>query len=600
MLPLSAHAISFGEQSSFSFSNDPVEFLTVDEAFKFTTEVTNKELIIHWSAADDYYLYLKRFNLLADNKILETHFDQTPELIDDPGFGSVKVFYHNVTQRILLANIPKHSTLELQYQGCADAGLCYPPETQPIVLSSPTYESATSLNNVPTRNTNQEPPSTQTAQGIHWVLENASFFNVMLLFFVIGLGLTFTPCVLPMIPILSSIIVGQKDLSTRKAFFLSLSYVLGMASIYALAGVIVGLLGASFNIQSALQNPWVLMSTAGFFVVLSLSMFGLYDIRLPQKLQDKLNNMGQKQQGGTYLSVFAMGALSALVVSPCVSPALAGSLTYIGATGDAALGGSALLMMGLGMGVPLMIIGVGGGKFVPKAGAWMQTIKEFFGVMLLGVSLWLLERLIPGEILLLLISILLGVYAIQLGALDSASAGVERVKKGLAIIMLMYAGVLMLGSFTQGTNPLNPLKNLSSSSTLSNNTVTPSQSVNTPAAFTRINNLKELQAAIKTAGDNHQMVMFDFYADWCISCKIMEHNVFSDPNIKSSLNDFVLLQVDMTDNTADHKALLDHFGLFGPPSILFFSINGEEILDARIQGDMNLEQFTNHLDQFLL
>jgi thiol:disulfide interchange protein DsbD len=403
-----------------------------------------------------------------------------------------------------------------------------------------------------------------------------------------------------MIPILSSIIVGQKDLSTRKAFFLSLSYVLGMASIYALAGVIVGLLGASFNIQSALQNPWVLMSTAGFFVVLSLSMFGLYDIRLPQKLQDKLNNMGQKQQGGTYLSVFAMGALSALVVSPCVSPALAGSLTYIGATGDAALGGSALLMMGLGMGVPLMIIGVGGGKFVPKAGAWMQTIKEFFGVMLLGVSLWLLERLIPGEILLLLISILLGVYAIQLGALDSATAGVERVKKGLAIIMLMYAGVLMLGSFTQGTNPLNPLKNLSSSSTLSNNTVTPSQSVNTPAAFTRINNLNELQAAIKTAGDNHQMVMFDFYADWCISCKIMEHNVFSDPNIKSSLKDFVLLQVDMTDNTADHKALLDHFGLFGPPSILFFSINGEEILDARIQGDMNLEQFTNHLDQFLL
>ncbi len=422
------------------------------------------------------------------------------------------------------------------------------------------------------------------------------------LFLLIGLGLTFTPCVFPMIPILSSIIAGQGErITTRHAFSLSLIYVLAMALTYTAAGILVGLAGASLNLQAMFQNPWILGTFAGIFVLLSLSMFGFYELQMPAAIQSRLTTLSNNQRGGTFLGVAVMGFLSALIVGPCITAPLVAALLVIGQTGDPVLGGVALFSMSMGMGIPLLIVGTSAGKLLPKAGSWMDAVKAVFGVMLLAVAIWMLERVIPAGVTLLLWAVLLIVSAIYMGALSQLPrevSGWHKLWKGLGVILLVYGILLLIGAASGAKDPLQPLQGVRA----------PAQSTTTPGAvatpagelhFERVKGLDELNARIQQASARGQTVMLDFYADWCISCKEMERYTFSDAGVQQALADTLLLQADVTANDATDQALLQHFGLFGPPSILFFGPDGSERRPYRVMGFMDADSFRPHVVQAL-
>jgi thiol:disulfide interchange protein DsbD len=373
-----------------------------------------------------------------------------------------------------------------------------------------------------------------------------------------------------------------------KAFSLSVTYVLGMAVTYAALGVLVGYFGAEFNIQAKLQSPWVLTLFSLVFIALALSMFGFYELQLPERLRDRLAGMSQEQQGGQYAGVAMMGVLSSLVVSPCVSAPLAGALIYISATGNALIGGVTLLALGLGMGAPLILIGSSGGHLLPKAGAWMTAVKAVFGVMLLAVAIWMLERIIPASVTLGLWAALLIVSATYLGALDtSPRQGWMQLWKGVGVISLVYGILLLIGAFSGANDPMRPLSRLNSLSLpASENAV----------SFRPVEDLESLQQILASAD---VPAMFDFYADWCISCKIMEREVFNDPDIQQQMERFQLLQIDVTENSKAQQAVLKHFNLFGPPSILFFDRHGNQLARFSIQGEMSREAFGDHLTSLL-
>ncbi|MFT5717062.1 MAG: thiol:disulfide interchange protein DsbD, partial [Oleiphilaceae bacterium] len=380
--------------------------------------------------------------------------------------------------------------------------------------------------------------------------------------------------------------------TVAKSLTLSITYVLGMAITYATAGVITGMLGASANIQAALQDPYLLAVFATIFILLALAMFGLYELQLPASIRDRLNTKSQKLHGGHIISVFFIGALSALVVSPCVSAPLAGALLYISSTADAVIGGASLFALGIGMGVPLIIIAVGGGKFLPKAGAWMDNVKAVFGVMLIAVAIWLISRVIPAEVSLGLWAILVGLTATQMGAFDAAKAGWQRISKGLGILLALYAAMLTIGAFTGASNPLKPLQMLDNGST--NNYQQISMQKN-KVEFEIIYDLKGLNQHLRIAKEKGLPAVVDFYADWCISCIVMENQVFPLPEIHSKLNQFYLIKADVTENSDKSQALLEHYGLFGPPSILLFNKTGEERDDLRIVGEISKEAFETRL-----
>jgi len=520
---------------------------------------------------------------------------------EDENFGTVEVYYDRLDIELpITATAP--TTINVSYQGCADAGLCYPPQTFQIqfeppaakaaITTEPPVASATS-----TPNTRQD-NDLSSAGGIVSLLEKGSLWLIILSFFALGLGLTFTPCVLPMIPILSGIITAQQKITTQHAFSLSLAYVMGMALTYAAAGVIAASIGAEGNIQMYMQHPVILGFFAILFIVLSLSMFGYYELQLPHGLQQRLNKLSQKQSGGTYLGVSLMGAISALVVSPCVTAPLIGALIYISATGDQLLGGSALLALGLGMGTPLLIIGTSGGKFLPKAGPWMVAIKSFFGVMMLAIAIWLLERLLPGPITLVLWAALLLISAIHMGALEHAESGMKKTWKGLAILMILYAAMLLMGAATGQSDPLKPLKAFTSSAFSSD--ITSAAGTPSHMDFDIITTPEQLDQLLTKARLQQQPVMLDFYADWCISCKIMARETFDNPNVLKRMQGYRFIQADVTDNSPENQALLSHYQLFGPPGILFFDSAGKEIAAARIMGEMDRADFLTHLDQHRL
>ena len=493
-------------------------FLSPDEAFKLQLKAVDASHIQGaFTIAPGYYLYNKRIKFEIDpNSTGKVESVDLPagEIKDDPNFGKQEVYHHDFNANILLSHLTHNEvTIAATYQGCSEKGLCYAPIKKLISVSVPTGITSTKLDN-PDNDTDK------TTQ----VLKSGNLWLVIAGFFVAGLLLSFTPCVLPMIPILSSIIVGSQSKQVKPskvhAFGLSVAYVLGMALSYTLAGIAAGLSG---NLLSqSLQSPWVLGATALLFVLLAFSMFGFYDLKLPANFESKLLDTSNKLKGGEFAGVFVMGILSALIVSPCVAAPLAGALIYIGQTHNVFLGGLGLFALAMGMGVPLLLIGASAGSILPKAGHWMNMVRNFFGVLMLFMAAYLIWPVLPNNI----------------------------------------------------TVPINNIIGNQAKQTLE---------------FKRIKNVSELESAITAA--NGKYVMLDFYADWCTSCKEMEKLTFSDPIIKNALKDTVLLQADVTENNDDDQTLLKRFGLFGPPGIIFFGANGQEIKSIRTIGFQNSERF---------
>lgn len=575
------------------------EFLPVREAFRLTIARDDQGFIARWQIADGYYLYRDKFHFaLVDNQGMAITALGTPQspagqFKNDEIFGRVEIYQTQVDVRLPLNVIPQQpatATLKITYQGCAEAGLCYPPETEtwPVDFTGMSPATATTANTA----TNSTTPAASDAGAITRFLANASFAAIIGTFLLLGIGLAFTPCVLPMVPILSSIIVGEgHGISTRRAFMLSVAYVLGMALTYTAAGVAVGFLGAQANVSMLLQSPPVLIVFTLVFVALAMSMFGFYELQVPAFLRDKLSSVSGRQKSGRLLSVAVMGAVSALVVSPCVSAPLAGALVFISTTGDAVLGGTALFALAMGMGFPLLLIGTSGGKLLPKAGAWMNGVKAFFGVMLLGIAIILVGRILPGWASLALWGSLLMVSAIYLKALEplsTAATGWAHFRKGVGMVLMLLGATLLIGAAGGANDPLEPLGFLKASAASG---TAPQQA----PLFTRVKDSNELTAKLADARTAGKPVMLDFFAEWCVACKLMERDVFAKTSVHNALAGYVVLQVDATDNNDTNQALLAQYNVMGLPSILFFRPDGTELKDERIQGEQTEAGFVAYL-----
>jgi thiol:disulfide interchange protein DsbD len=562
------------------------ELLEPEKAFAFSARVVAPDAIeVRYVIAKGYYMYRDKFRFTLEPAAAAGGEPLLPPGIikKDEFFGEVAVFRDEVRITLPLnrGGAGERVSLTAVSQGCADVGVCYVPVEQKADLrladfsGSSTKAAAGSLG--------EDALIAELFRGDTWLLI-ASFFGF-------GLLLSFTPCVLPMIPILSGIIVGRGQHLTRMhGFLLSVAYVLGMAITYALAGIAAGLSGALLS--AALQNPWVLGGFALMFVMLALSMFGFYELQLPSALQSRLAGASSRLHGGHFLGVFVMGVLSALIVGPCVAAPLAGALLYISQSGDAVLGGSALFAMALGMGVPLLAIGASAGALVPKAGPWMESVKRFFGVLLLAVAVYLVSPVIPMAMQMLAwaaLLILTGVYLRAIDPLPQNARGGARISKGVGIIALAAGLAYVVGALSGSRDVLQPLSGLRGAAA--------GEPAGPGVAFQRIGNIAELDAAIAAA--KGKVVMLDFYADWCVSCKEMERYTFTDPAVRSRMAAMVKVQADVTSGNADHQALLKRFRLFGPPGIVFFDPAGSEIQGLRVIGFMSADKFTAVLDQAL-
>ncbi|MDR2638023.1 MAG: protein-disulfide reductase DsbD [Zoogloeaceae bacterium] len=556
------------------------DFLDPSLAFQPSLRaLDDRTLEVRFAIAPEYYLYRERFRFTAENVTLgEASFPQGKRKIDDT-FGEVEVYYDEVA---IVLPVERNSSgvmlfpLSIVSQGCAESGLCYLPQTHRLTAELPPEGSA------PPRLAD-EPPLDESGFFAER-LGKPGFWGKLFFFFAAGLGLALTPCVFPMLPILSGIIVGQGETVTRgRAFFLSLFYVLGMAIAYAAAGVAAGLSGTLLS--NLLQTPWVLFSFAALFVLLACAMFGLYTLQLPVVLQNCLAGHSRRRKGGHFLAVFLMGVLSALIVGPCVAAPLAGALLYIGKSGDALLGGAALFVMALGMGVPLLAIGLSAGALLPRAGAWMNEVKKGFGVLLLATAVWIVSPVVAGEAVMLAYALILIVGAVALRALDPLppeAGGAARFWKGIGIVFLLWGAALFVGALSGSRDPLQPLAGLRAGNASPATEALP---------FERVGNLAELEARLREAAAAGQPALLDFYADWCVSCKEMERFTFADPAVRSRLQSFVRLRADVTAGTSDDRALLQRFKLYGPPGILFFDRKGEEIPDIRVVGFQNAAAF---------
>jgi thiol:disulfide interchange protein DsbD len=593
------------------------DILDPDDAFQISYDSQPGQFKVNWIIADGHYLYRDKMQITTDDAdvISKPLIMPAGDEKDDPVFNKTLYVFHNfadVTLPYQYTNTgnndsgDKEVTFKVKYQGCSEiAGICYPPQTKqytvklsPIsaaMAASIAAESAAQSSAPGTvSNSAVEPQQVSEQDEITNALRSGNTLLTLAIFFGAGLLLAFTPCVFPMIPILSGIIVGQgESITTRKAFFLSLIYVLAMAMTYTIVGILVGLSGE--NIQAWFQNPWIIGSFAAIFVALSFSMFGFYDLQMPASIQSKLTSVSNSQRGGDIVGVAIMGFLSALIVGPCVTAPLVGALIYIAETGDAVLGGMALFSLSMGMGAPLLVIGASAGKFLPKAGAWMDAVKAVFGVLLLGLAIWLLERVAPVGATMFLWAALIIVSAIYMGAIDGlseGSSGWKKLWKGLGILLLIYGIIILLGLASGNRNVFQPLKGLAS---MSGGATTQVEHLN----FIQVKGVDGLNAELAKAKAAGKPVMLDFYADWCVSCKEMEHFTFADPAVQAALADVVLLQADVTPNDEKDTELYKHFGIIGPPSIMFFGVDGEERRNYRVVGYMPAEQFSQHVKRAL-
>jgi len=569
------------------------DFLPVDEAFQpILPAIDGNNVEVAIRVTDGYYLYKDKIAASVQSDVAQAGRLELPDgdIKTDQYFGRMEVYHEDVFGKLSIARATPEAMefdVELKYQGCAEGGICYPPVTRVLAVSLP---EATAVSALSAASPGTDAPLSEQAR-LAQVITGSSMWLVVATFFGLGLLLAFTPCVLPMVPILSGIIAGEGDnISPGRGFSLALSYVMGMALVYTAAGV--GAAVAGLQLQATFNQPWVLILFSTLFVVLALGMFGMFDLQMPSSIQTRLATASGGQKSGTAVGAFFMGALSSLVVTACVAPALIATLTVMAQTGDMLRGGTALFAMSLGMGAPLLLVGAAQGKLLPKAGAWMVAVKNAFGFMMLGLAIWMMSRVLPGEVTLALYGILIfmaGVFLGGLTTLTTESLGIHKLGKGFGLLAIIYGAVLLLGSLTGSNSMLRPLAALNTGG----GTLVVAE--NRGLEFERIKTSADLDAALARASTDGKTAMLDFYADWCVSCIEMEEYTFTDSGVQDALENTVLLQADVTANDEKDQELLKRFGIFGPPTIIFFGDDGLQRNGYEVVGYMKAKDFAQHV-----
>ncbi|MFY8273965.1 protein-disulfide reductase DsbD [Pseudoalteromonas sp. SSDWG2] len=591
LLTLLFSSLSFASNSVLSSLLEPSQntFLPVDEAFKVDFDQQGSTLFVGWDIAPGYYLYKHKLEFIAKGADLQGPNDlPAGQMIEDEFFGRTEVYFESLSTLSKVTNISDGAVVKIRYQGCAEAGLCYPPEVIEIPLTmvaSDTQSTASAIESMSDFVEGEQ----QSELSLTDKLASQSLMTNLLFFFVVGIGLAFTPCVFPMFPILSSLIAGQKNLSTSKAFSLSFVYVQGMAITYAILGLVVAYFGG--HIQGYLQHPYVLISFSLLFVLLALSMFGFYDIRLPQGMMEKLTNVSNKQKGGNYAGVFFMGVLSGLIASPCTTAPLSAALLYVAQSGDFVVGGLTLYALSLGMGLPLLLLGTSGGKLLPKAGGWMEQVKTLFGFLMLFVPLILLERILAFEIILLMAGLLAIATAIYLHHWQSGQTqGAGKTTLWSFAMLLFVGGLLLVQNYIWPNTPANTV----------NQTVQPaggsqSSGIKTKKDhFVQVADLKELNELL---ANTDTLVMVDLYADWCVACKEFENYTFPKEQVQQQFEHFTLVQIDLTETNDTTIEFMEEFTVFGLPTIMFFDTNDKELSTLRVTGFLGADEFAAHLQK---
>ncbi|WP_223545797.1 protein-disulfide reductase DsbD [Pseudomonas sp. A-B-19] len=561
-LPASATGLLENRPSSSLGSiNNSADFLPVREAFQLRlVESTPQSIKLRFVATEGYYLYRHRFQFRADPADVVLGAAKLPDGQEkhDEYFGDVEV-YHGILDVELPRTDQRAFTLAVTYQGCADKGLCYPPETERLSIDG---------SGAPV-----------TVYPWSW--------RELALFFLAGVGLTFTPCVLPMLPILSGVVL-RGQVGGWRGFNLSLAYVLPMAACFALLGALMGLFGAQLNLQARLQSAWVLVPFAMFFALFALAMFGVFELKLPHAISSRLDRIAGRTKGGSLWGAAVLGVVSSLLVSPCVSAPLAGALLYISASGDALGGGLKLFMLGLGMGAPLLLVATGGAAWLPKSGPWLVYVKNAIGVLLLGLAIGLLSRVLPGQVTLLLIGLLAGGVGLFMGALEFVyKPPRERLVQLLAMFLVFYALACWYGALSGQTDPFNPIGQP--------RVVESNRPVQGTSSWQTVSTSADLDRALAEARSSGTPLLLDWYADWCISCKVIEHEVLDDPVVIDRLKGYRLIRFDITASNAEQRALLDRYQLFGPPALMFFGKDGVERADVRVIGEINAKDFAERV-----
>jgi thiol:disulfide interchange protein DsbD len=572
------------------------DFLPVDDAFRpVLTAMDGNTVELAIQVTPGYYLYKDKISAVARSDRAQVAMIELPagEKKIDEYFGEMEVYHNDVFGTMILTRATPESMdvmVEVGYQGCADGGICYPPVTRTFEVSLPAATAVSALAAVDSAAGPGTPVSEQSK--LAQIITGSSLSVVVLTFLGAGLLLAFTPCVLPMVPILSGIIAGEGDnVSSSRGFMLALSYVMGMALVYTAAGVAAA--AAGLQLQATFNQPWVLSLFAGLFIFLSLGMFGMFDLQMPSAIQSRLSSASGNQTSGTMVGAFVMGALSSLIVTACVAPALIASLTVMAQTGDMLRGGIALFAMSLGMGAPLLLVGAAQGKFLPKAGAWMVAVKNAFGFMMLGLAIWMLSRILPDAVTLALWGVLIFMGGVFLGGLTTLtidSDGTQKLGKGFGVMAVLYGAVLLFGSLSGGSSLLRPLDGFSMGSGQS------AVVAHEGLEFQRIKTVDDLDQALMRASAEGKTAMLDFYADWCVSCIEMEKFTFVDSGVKVALSNTLLLQADVTANDEADQALLARFGVFGPPTIIFFDSNGLQRTGYEVVGYMKAPKFIERIE----
>jgi len=567
-LPASATGLLDSRPSSTLGSiNNSADFLPVRDAFQLSlVDSTPQSIKLRFVATEGYYLYRHRFQFRADPADVALGAAQLPdgEKKHDEYFGDVEV-YHGILDVELPRTDQRAFTLAVTYQGCADKGLCYPPETERLSIDG---NGAVVADKV-------------AASTANWS------WRELALFFLAGIGLTFTPCVLPMLPILSGVVL-RGQVGGLRGLNLSLAYVLSMAACFALLGALMGMFGAQLNLQARLQSAWVLVPFATFFAVFALAMFGVFELKLPNAISHRLHHIAGRTEGGSLWGAAVLGVVSSLLVSPCVSAPLAGALLYISASGDAVGGGLKLFLLGLGMGTPLLLVATGGAAWLPKSGPWLVYVKNAIGVLLLGLAIGLLSRVLPGQVTLLLVGLLWGGVGLFLGALEFVyKPPRKRLGQLLGLFLLFYAMACWYGAFSGQSDLLNPLGRTAVVATDH-----PPQNTN---AWQTVSTPADLDRVLADAKSSNTPLLLDWYADWCISCKVIEHEVLNDAKVVERLKGYRLIRFDITASNAEQRTLLDRYKLFGPPALMFFGKDGVERADVRVIGEINAADFAERV-----